>query len=77
MDSKDRPEGASREQNPPFYLNPSQMAMLNILQQQNAQNLSHQHQQLLHTLQQQYHAQQQHQQMMKQQQVQQMIQVGT
>ena len=73
MDSKDRGEGTSREQNPPFYLNQSQMAMLNFLQQQNAQNLPPQHQQLLHTLQQQYQAQQQHQHMMKQQQ---MMQVG-
>ena len=76
MDAKDRPEGASREQNPPFHLNPQQMAMLNFLQQQNAQNLSPQHQQLLHTLQQQYQAQQQHQHMMKQQQMQ-MIQVSS
>ena len=37
MDGKDRAEGASREQNPPFYLNQSQMAMLNFLQQQNTQ----------------------------------------
>ena len=69
MDSKDCGEGASREQNPPFYLNQSQMAMLNFLQQQNAQNLPPQHQQLLHTLQQQYQAQQQHQHMVKQQQM--------
>ncbi len=67
----ERPEGASREQTPPFYLTPQQMAMLNFLQQQNPANLSAQHQQQLHQLQQQYQAQQQHQHMIKQQQIQQ------
>ncbi len=65
----ERPEGTGREQTPPFYLTPQQMAMLNFLQQQNPANLSAQHQQQLHQLQQQYQAQQQHQHMMKQQQL--------